>query len=84
MPRTSPAGSDAVFLRGEDQTDQERPVRIEFLNACTDETFHLAPPIPGESQGGVPPSADGKLVGSQSVYELDPRLSALLMTRRSR
>ena len=68
-----------MFLRGEDPTDQERLVGMEFLNACINETLRLAPPVPSGSQRGVPPSADGKLVGSQSVPELSPDSFAPLM-----
>ena len=31
--------ADAVFLRGENPTDQERLVRMKFLNACISETL---------------------------------------------
>lgn len=58
---------DAMFLRGEDPIDQERLAGMEFLNACISETLRLAPPVPSGSQRGVPPTVDGKLVGSQSV-----------------
>ena len=61
---------DAVFLRGEDPVDQERLVGMMFLNACINESLRLAPPVPSGSQRGVSPTADGKLVGSQSVTEL--------------
>jgi len=63
---------DAMLLRGEDPVDQERLVGMEFLNACINETLRLAPPLPSGSQRGVPPTAGGKLVGSQSVSELIP------------
>jgi len=63
---------DAVFLRGEDPVDQERLVGMEFLNACINESLRLAPPVPSGSQRGIPPTADGKLVGSQSVSEVTP------------
>jgi cytochrome P450 len=60
---------DATFLRGEDPIDQERLAKMEFLNACINESLRLAPPVPSGSQRGVPPTANGKLVGSQSVFE---------------
>ena len=63
---------DAVFLRGEDPVDQGRLVGMVFLNACINETLRLAPPVPSGSQRGIPPTAGGKLVGSQSVSELIP------------
>ncbi|KAF9643937.1 cytochrome P450 [Thelephora ganbajun] len=58
---------DATFLRGEDPTDQDRLAGMEFLNACINETLRLAPPLPSGSQRGVPPTADGKLVGSHLI-----------------
>jgi len=75
---------DAVFLRGEDPTDQERLVGMEYFNACINETLRLAPPVPSGSQRGVPPSIDGKLVGSQSVSELSSPDSFVLLMCRSR
>jgi len=64
---------NALFLRGEDPTNQERLVGMAFLNACINETLRLAPPVPSGSQRGVPPAADGKLVGPQSVSQPWPR-----------
>lgn len=60
---------DATFLLGEDPIDQDRLARMEFLNACINETLRLAPPVPSGSQRRVPPNVDGKLVGLQSVSQ---------------